>query len=95
MFPDALISEARTDVLALFGEMDLEPIMVDEGRFLDEPLETFGSRAVVEIPNSQPLLRNICKVGFEHHCAMSAAHTADAVSEALGTYLGWEVYRHA
>ena len=68
---------------------------VAEGRFLDEPLETFGSRAVVEIPNFQPLLKHICKVGFEHHCAMSAAHTADAVAEALGTYLGWEVYRHA
>ena len=68
---------------------------VAEGRFLDDPLETFGSRAVVEIPNFQPLLKYICTTGFEHHCAMSAAHTADAVAEALGTYLDWEVYRHA
>jgi len=67
---------------------------VAEGRFLDDPLDTFGSRAVVEIPNFQPLLKLICKVGFEHHCAMSPAHTADAVAEALENYLDWEVFRH-
>jgi L-fucose isomerase-like protein len=68
---------------------------VAEGRFLDEPLETFGSKAVVDIPDLQGLLKYICKVGFEHHCAMSPSTTADVVAEALGTYLGWEVYRHA
>jgi L-fucose isomerase-like protein len=68
---------------------------VAEGRFLDDPLETFGSRAVVDIPNLQPLLKYICNVGFEHHCAMSPSTTADAVAEALGNYLQWEVYRHA
>jgi hypothetical protein len=26
---------------------------------------------------------------------MSPSHTADAVAEGLGNYLGWEVYRHA
>jgi L-fucose isomerase-like protein len=67
---------------------------VAEGRFLDEPLETFGSRAVVEIPEFQPLLKYICNVGFEHHCAMSPSTTADVVAEALGNYLQWEVYRH-
>jgi L-fucose isomerase-like protein len=67
---------------------------VAEGRFLDDPLDTFGSRAVVEIPNFQPLLKLICRVGFEHHCAMSPAHTADAVAEALENYLDWEVFRH-
>ena len=44
---------------------------VAEGRFLDDPLDTFGSRAVVEIPDFQPLLKYICNTGFEHHCAMS------------------------
>ena len=67
---------------------------VAEGQFLDDPLETFGSSAVVDIPNLQPLLKYICNTGFEHHSAMSPAHTADAVAEALGTYLKWEVYRH-
>ena len=41
------------------------------------------AKAVVEIPDFQPLLRHICKVGFEHHCAMSPSHTADAVAEAV------------
>ncbi len=67
---------------------------VAEGRFLDDPLDTFGSRAVVEIPDFQPLLKYICNVGFEHHCAMSPSTTADVVAEALGNYLQWEVYRH-
>jgi L-fucose isomerase-like protein len=67
---------------------------VAEGRFLDDPLDTFGSRAVVDIPNLQPLLKYICNVGFEHHCAMSPSTTADVVAEALGNYLQWEVYRH-
>jgi hypothetical protein len=42
----------------------------------------------------QPLLKYICNVGFEHHCAMSPSTTADVVAEALGNYLQWEVYRH-
>ena len=67
---------------------------VAEGRFLDDPLDTFGSRAVVEIPDFQPLLKYICNIGFEHHCAMSPSTTADVVAEALGNYLQWEVYRH-
>jgi L-fucose isomerase-like protein len=67
---------------------------VAQGQFIDDPLDTFGSRAVVDIPNLQPLLKYICNTGFEHHSAMSPAHTADAVAEALGNYLDWEVYRH-
>jgi len=67
---------------------------VGEGRFTDDPLETFGSRAVVEVPNLQHLMKIICKQGFEHHVAMSASHTAAALAEAFETYFGWEVYYH-
>ena len=28
-FPDALVTEARADILSLFKEMDLEPVIVD------------------------------------------------------------------
>jgi L-fucose isomerase-like protein len=66
-----------------------------EGRFTDDPLETFGSRAVVEVPGLQRLMKYICKNGFEHHVAMSASHVADALAEAFETYFGWDVYRHA
>ncbi len=67
---------------------------VGEGRFTDDPLDTFGSRAVVEVPNLQRLMKVICKQGFEHHVAMSASHTASALAEAFETYFGWEVYHH-
>lgn len=65
---------------------------VADGRFVDDPLDTFGSRAVVEIPGLQRLLKHICVNGFEHHAAMSAARTGAALVEALRTYLKWEVH---
>lgn len=67
---------------------------VGEGRFTDDPLNTFGSRAVVEVPDLQGLMRYVCKHGFEHHVAMTAGHCAPALADAFKTYLGWEVYHH-
>jgi len=67
---------------------------VGEGRFTDDPLATFGSRAVVEVPQLQKLMRYICRNGFEHHAAMNGSHCAAELAEALETYLVWEVYRH-
>lgn len=66
-----------------------------EGQFTDDPLDTFGARAVVAIPKLQALMRHICKNGFEHHVAMSGSRVAAILEEALGTYFGWEVYNHA
>ena len=68
---------------------------VGEGRITDDPLDTFGSRAVVEIADLQKLLRSICKGGWEHHCAMNPSLSADILQEAFETYMGWEVYRHS
>ena len=65
------------------------------GAFTDDPLDTFGNRAVVHVPGLQKLLRHVCKNGFEHHVAMSASHSATVLAEAFETYLGWEVYHHA
>jgi len=67
---------------------------VGDGQFVDDPLDTFGSRAVVEVPDLQKLMRHICKNGYEHHAAMSAAPSADILAEAFETYFGWEVYHH-
>jgi len=67
---------------------------VGDGMFTDDPLDTFGSRAVVEVPDLQGLLKYICKSGFEHHVAMSASHSADILAEAFETYMGWDVYHH-
>jgi L-fucose isomerase-like protein len=68
---------------------------VGEGSMTDDPLDTFGSRAVVQVPGLQDLLKYICKNGFEHHAAMSASQVADILEETFDTYMGWEVYRHA
>ncbi len=67
---------------------------VGEGRFTKDKLTTFGGAGVVEIPNLQPLLRHICRHGFEHHVAGTFSHVADAVHEAASNYLGWDVMRH-
>jgi len=67
---------------------------IGDGMFVDDPLDTFGSRAVVEVPDLQALMRYICKNGFEHHAAMSASHSAAILAEAFETYFGWDVYHH-
>jgi L-fucose isomerase-like protein len=67
---------------------------VGEGRITDDPLDTFGSRAVVEIPGLKKLMHYICKNGFEHHAAMNPASSAAILQEAFETYLDWEVYAH-
>ncbi|CAN5120880.1 L-fucose/L-arabinose isomerase family protein [soil metagenome] len=64
---------------------------IGEGMLTDDPLNTFGTRAVASIPNLQNLMHYICKNGFEHHVVMNASHTAAILEEALGNYMGWEV----
>jgi L-fucose isomerase-like protein len=67
---------------------------VGDGRFTDDPLNTFGGAGVVEIPEMQRLLRYICEQGFEHHTAANLAHTSGVMFEAATKYLGWDVYWH-
>lgn len=67
---------------------------IGEGEFTADPLNTFGMRAVVKVPNLQGLLHVICQNGFEHHTAMSHSHTATAVAEAFSRYMGWTTYHH-
>jgi len=67
---------------------------VGEGRFTDDPLNTFGGAGVVEIPRMQKLLHFICECGFEHHVAANLSRVASAVYEATTRYLGWEMYWH-
>ena len=67
---------------------------VAQGQFTDDPLNTFGTRAVVDVPSLPRLMHVICQHGFEHHAAMSRSHCADAVAEALSRYKGWRTYHH-
>ncbi len=67
---------------------------VGDGDFVNDPLETFGSRAVVAVPGLQKLMKHVCKNGFEHHAAMNASYSAETLVEAFTTYFGWETYHH-
>jgi L-fucose isomerase-like protein len=67
---------------------------VGDGRFTNDPLETFGGAGVVEIPRMQDLLRFICERGFEHHVAANLAPVSGVVYEAATRYLGWDIYWH-
>ena len=64
-----------------------------EGRFTDDPLETFGGAGVAEIPQLQKLLKFICREGFEHHVAANFSEVSKAVHEAA-RYLKWESHYH-
>lgn len=67
---------------------------VGDGAFLDDPVETFGSRAVVQVAGLQKLMQYVCRNGFEHHAAMTNTYTASILNEAFTTYFGWETYYH-
>jgi len=70
-------------------------VYVGEGEFTDDPLNTMGGAAVCRVPDLQGLMKYICRNGFEHHVAMNRSKSASVLEEALGKYLGWEVYRHS
>lgn len=65
-----------------------------EGEITDDPYGMDGGIAVCRIPELQALMKYMCRFGFEHHVAMVRGHVADILEEAIGNYLGWELYRH-
>lgn len=65
-----------------------------EGSMTDDPYGMDGGIAVCEIPNLQNLMKYMCKNGFEHHVAMVRGHVSEILEEAIGNYLGWEIYKH-
>ena len=67
---------------------------VGQGQLTNDPILTFGNRAVAQVPKLQKLMRHVCENGFEHHVVMNASHTAEILQEAFSRYLGWEVYHH-
>lgn len=69
-------------------------VYIGEGEFLEEKLNTFGGTALCKVPKLQKLMDYICSNGFEHHVAMNRSRSSEVLKEALGKYLGWEVYVH-
>jgi L-fucose isomerase-like protein len=70
--------------------------VVAKGDLLDTTdVKMYSPHIVCKIPHLEKLLDYLCKNGFEHHFAIVQADVADAITEAMTTYLGWEVYRHS
>lgn len=65
-----------------------------EGEITNDPVDTFGGYGVIRVPGFQKLLHYICYNGFEHHVAINPTRVADALEEAFGKYLSWDVYHH-
>ncbi len=65
-----------------------------EGEFTNDSYGMDGGIAVTRIPNLQNLMKFMCKNGFEHHVAMVRGNVSDIISEAIDSYLGWELYLH-
>ncbi|MFX0028265.1 MAG: L-fucose/L-arabinose isomerase family protein, partial [Candidatus Hermodarchaeota archaeon] len=81
----------RVETDDLFGEIKA---ILTEGKYTEDPLNTFGGFGVVEIPNLQDILKTLCREGFAHHVAVSLSEVAEIVNEALTDYLGWNLIRY-
>ncbi|MHC4403480.1 MAG: L-fucose/L-arabinose isomerase family protein [Planctomycetota bacterium] len=68
---------------------------VAEGAIEDNPAETFGAYGWCRIPGLQRLYRNVLLRHFPHHVAITQSHVGNVLWEALGNYLGMEVYHAA
>ncbi|MCX6327590.1 MAG: fucose isomerase [Bacteroidia bacterium] len=65
-----------------------------EGNMTDDPYGMDGGIAICEIPNLQDLMKYMCKNGFEHHVGMVRGHVSGILEDAIGNYMGWDVYKH-
>ena len=65
-----------------------------EGVITADPYGMDGGIAVCEIPQLQKLMKYMCKNGYEHHVAMVRSHVSEILEEAIGNYLGWDLYMH-
>ena len=93
--------DGRTPAMPLtYGRLSTDDVKgvikayIGEGDLTDDPLTTFGNRAVAKVPNLQQLMHYVCRNGFEHHVVMNASKTASILREAFENYMGWEVYEH-
>jgi len=66
-----------------------------EGEITDDPYGMDGGIAVCRVSNLQTLMKYMCKNGFEHHVGMVRGHVAGILEEAIGNYMGWDLYIHS
>ncbi len=65
---------------------------IAQGAIEDNPAHTFGAYGWCRIPNLQRLYRDVLLRHFPHHVAITQGHVANVLWEALGNYLGMDVY---
>jgi L-fucose isomerase-like protein len=66
--------------------------LVAHGEFEDQPATTFGGYGWCRIEHLQQLYRDVLLRHFPHHVAITPSHVGNAIWEALGNYLGLQVY---
>lgn len=66
--------------------------MLAQGQIEDNPAETFGAYGWCRIPQLQRLYRDVLLRHFPHHVAITQTHVGNVLWEALGNYLGMNVY---
>jgi L-fucose isomerase-like protein len=74
-----------------FGEIKA---YLGQGEFTSDPFPMDGGIAVCKVDNLRALLHYMLKNGFEHHVAMVRGHWQKVLQEAIGNYMGWDLYSH-
>lgn len=65
---------------------------IAQGAIEDNPAQTFGAYGWCRIPNLQRLYRDVLLRHFPHHVAITQGHLGNVLWEALGNYLGMDIY---
>jgi L-fucose isomerase-like protein len=66
--------------------------LVAQGQFEDQPAETFDGYGWCRIAHLQRLYRDMLLRHFPHHVAITESHVGNSLWEALGHYLGLQIY---
>lgn len=68
-------------------------VYLGEGRFTSDPIPQnfFGVAGVAEIPHLQDVLLHVGINGHRHHVSIAPGRVQDALKEALGNYLKFEI----
>jgi len=68
-------------------------VYIGEGRMTADPIEPefFGCAGVAEIADLESKLLKLARGGFKHHTAIGVGHMKSILTEAFGTYLGYDL----
>lgn len=67
-------------------------VFLAQGRFEDNPANTFGAYGWCRLPGFPHLYRDILLRHFPHHVAVTRAHVGNVLHEAFGNYLQMPTY---